>query len=264
MEENQNIEKINPTIGLKFYSKMAIYTTTFLAGPLAFGYMMWKNFKELGEKRKANLTLILVSVFTVLLFVLIFNLPDNIVERTPNYLLPVLMGAVALGLSEKYFGEILKEHKERGNAFYSVWNSIGVGFVSALPFLLMGLFYFISGDLIFGSEKSKFYKNEYETFEFYEHLDTKSDEELLKEIEINLAKWQENKQIAENLLKKESKNKNDELENQLLSKYSDLKIEAFELFKKSISEDTDRYIPELDRIHEEISQIIDKLDAIEK
>lgn len=263
MMENENLEEINKTINLKLYSTKAIYATTFFAGPLAFGYMMWKNFKELGNNRKANLVLILVPIFIVLFFGSLFLLPENFIDRIPNYLFPALMGGVAFGFSEKYFGKILNEHKNKGNAFYSVGNIIGVGVLSVLPFVLMGVFFFMSQNLLFDNGMSKFMENEEETLEFYSHLNTKSEQELLNELDIIIPKWEENKEIINNIIKEESGNQDTELKNQLLVEYSELRIKAFKLFKKSISEDTNRYYPELDRIHEDIDQVLNKLDAIE-
>ena len=49
-------------------------------------------------------------------------------------------------------------------------------------------------------------------------------------------------------------------QNEILLKYCELRIEGFELFKKAISEDSDKYDVELSQVHSEIDEQLKKLN----
>jgi hypothetical protein len=48
-------------------------------------------------------------------------------------------------------------------------------------------------------------------------------------------------------------------QNKILLRYSELRLESFKLFKKVISEDTNIYDRQLDKIHSQIEQELSKL-----
>lgn len=82
---------------------------------------------------------------------------------------------------------ILKKHKENNNNFFSGWKAVGIGFISLLILGTITLSYiFLSPE----SEESKFYyvkleqfsKNENESLKLYDYLDTKSNPELVTEL----------------------------------------------------------------------------------
>lgn len=262
--EEDNLKEINPTSGLKFYSTRAIYIATFLGGPLAFTYMSWKNLKELKQDRNANLVMILGILFTLMFFGSLFLLSEETIDKIPKYIGPIAIAAVAYGVTEKLMGKTLNEHKEKGNRFYSAGNIFVVGLISILPLIiLLGSFYVFSSDFSYDRDLNKFTKNENETLLFYDHLNTKSDQELLKELDVAIPKWIENKKIIENAIQKGGDDEKINRQNQLLKEYSELRIEAFRLFKKAISEDTDLYTPQLDGIHQQIEDKISELNQIE-
>lgn len=262
--DEDNLREINPTRDLKLYSSGAIYGAAFLTGPIAFIYMTWKNLKELKQDRKAGQIVMFGSILTILLIGSLFLIPEETVDRIPKYLGPAIIAAIAAGLTEKLMGKTLREHKENGNHFYSFGNVAVVGLISIVPviFLAVSISLF-STDFSYQKDLDKFTKNETETLVFYDHLNTKSDQELLKELDIAIPKWIENKEIIENAIQNGGDDEKINRQNQLLKEYSDLRIEAFKIFKKAISEDTDLYNQQLDRIHQQIEDKITELDQIE-
>lgn len=127
---------------LRLYSQKAIAIATFLGGPLAAGVLIRKNALNLGREKEGLAALIIGIVSTVLLFWGLFQIPEAIIDKIPNFLIPaVYMGIIYL-IVEKMHGQILKKHQEENNEFYSNWNAAGIGFVCAIV-LCAGFFAYI-------------------------------------------------------------------------------------------------------------------------
>jgi len=259
-------EQENLTKNLKFYSQKAIGIATFIGGPLAAGYLIRENYLSLEKPNEAKKSLIIGIISTILLFTVIFMIPESIIDKVPNQILPAVYTGIIYLIVEKIHGTILNQHKKNGNEFYSGWKAAGIGFVS-LMILLIGIFgcVYIAPESEeyqkYNTEMSKFTKNENETLVFYDHINVETASSLIQELENKtIPKWKENIKII-----KESNNIENlpsELltQNRILLQYSELRLKAFELFKKSISEDTDIYSQELEQIHKEIDEQLKKLN----
>lgn len=259
-------EKENPTENIKLYSQIAIGGATFLGGPLAAGYMIGENFKSLNKQEEGKYSLIIGIVSTILLFIGIFMIPENLIDKIPRQLIPLIYTGIILGILEWKQGDILKLHKKNGNPFFSGWRAAGIGLIS-LVIILIGVLatvFLTSEDDIYDlydKEITVFSKNEEETLRFYDHLNTKTNQSLLQELESKIIpKWQENIEIINRSNK--LNNLPPELieQNRLLLEYAELRLEAFQLFKKSIEEDTDDYSVQLDKLHEKIEEQIMKIN----
>ncbi len=259
-------EKENPTENIKLYSPRAIGGATFLGGPLAAGYMIGENYRSLNKQEEGNYSLIIGIISTLLLFIGIFMIPENLIDNIPRQLIPLIYTGIILGIVEWKQGDVLKLHKENGNPFFSGWRAAGIGLISLIIILIVvfATVFFTSEDDIYDQydkEITVFSKNEEETLSFYDHLNTKTNQSLLQELENKIIpKWQENIEIINRSNK--LNNLPPELieQNKLLLEYAELRLEAFELFKKSIEEDTDKYAVQLDKIHEKIEEQIIKIN----
>lgn len=202
--------------------------------------------------------LMIAIAATIIIFTGIFMIPENIMDKVPNQILPIIYTAIIYYIVEKTQGDVLKLHEENGNSFYSGWKAAGVGLVSLILIFIIsfGAIYSTSNDEnldLYDAKMEVFYKNETESIEFYNHLETKSAFALIKELdEVVIPKWEQNIQIVENVSKISDLPDEVKTMNQELGKYSKLRIKAFCLFKKAIEEDTDVYANELETIHNEI------------
>jgi hypothetical protein len=259
-------EQENNTKDLRFYSQTAIGMATFIGGPMAAGYLIRENFLSLDQPDKGKKSLIIGIISTVLLFTGIFIIPESIMDKVPNQILPAIYTGIIYLIVEKIHGTILNQHKENGNEFYSGWKAAGIGFIS-LIILLIGIFgyAFLSPDgeeyEKYNAEIVEFTKNETESLVFYEHIDTETSNSLIQELDNKaIPKWKENIVI----IKKSNNIENLPTElldqNKILLKYSELRLKAFELFRKAISEDTEKYYPELEQVHKEIDEQLIKLN----
>ena len=256
----------NNTKDLKFYSQKAIGIATFIGGPLAAGYLIRKNYLTLSKPDEGKKSLIIGIISTIIIFSVIFMIPENIIDKVPNQILPLIYTGIIYLIVEKIHGKILNQHKENKNEFLSIWKAVGIGLIS-LIIILIGIFGygFLAPESaeyeLYDTEMSLFFENETETLVFYDHIDTETNLSLLKElVNKTIPKWKENIKIV----KKSNKIANlpSELiqQNEVLLEYSELRLKGFELLKKAISEDTDKYQQEIEQIHQEIGQVLDKLN----
>ena len=256
----------NNTENIKLYSSKAISGATFLGGPLAAGYLISENYKALDKPDIGRAALIIGIVVTVILFGGIFMLPETIIDKIPRQIIPLIYTGIIWGIVEWKQGDILKAHKENNNSFFSGWRAAGVGIVSLL-IIGIGIFgyVFLSTDNElnekYDAEIAQFSKNENETLIFYDHLNTETRNSLIQELdEKTIPKWKENVEIINktNSFKDLPSELNEQ--NQILLRYSELRIKAFELFRKAIKEDTEKYAPQLEKIHKEIDNELGKLN----
>lgn len=254
----------NPT-NIKLYSPGAIAGATFLGGPLAAGYLIGENFKALNNPKDGRISLIIGIIATIVIFVVLYMIPENVFRKVPGQLIPIIYTGIIWGIVEWKQGDILKAHKKNNNPFFSGWRAAGVGLISLL-IIGIGIFgyVFLSTDEELNSkydaEIAQFTQNENETLVFYDNLGVKSDRGLVLELNKNILKWKENIKILNRARSIEGLPNNLKRQNEILLRYSELRIQAFELFRKSIQEDTDQYSQELEQIHIAIDKEVSKLN----
>lgn len=132
-------ESQQDTKNLKLYSQKAIGLATFIGGPIAAGYLIRENYLSLDKPDEGKNALLISIVATVLLFTGIFMIPESIMDKVPNQIIPMIYTGIIYLIVEKIQGELLNKHKENEYAFYSRWNAAGIGLIS-LVILLSGIF----------------------------------------------------------------------------------------------------------------------------
>ncbi|SDD28735.1 hypothetical protein SAMN05216323_11243 [Williamwhitmania taraxaci] len=250
----------------KYYSQRTITIATYFGGPLAAGYLVKKNYETLGQPHNARKSLLIGIVSTILIFAGIFSIPEEIVDKIPNALIPLIYTGIIYLIVERIQGESLKNHKESGGEFYSGWKAAGVG---AIALLIIALTAFIAGDLsntqpnfdaiAYDKEVAKFVDNENKSVAVFNVIDTQTPDYLIKEFSKGIVMWKENKRIVEGLNSIENLPKILKDQNTLLLKYCDLRIQHNEIILKAISEDTDKYVSEIERIGFKINKILEDL-----
>jgi len=254
----------------RFYSQRAIAIATYFGGPLAAGYLVKKNYETLEQPDSAKRSLVIGIITTILLFAGIFSIPEEIIDKIPNALIPLIYTGIIYLIVERIQGESLNKHKESGGEFYSGWKAAGVGSVAML-ILLAGIVLtaFIAGDLsntqpdfdsvTYDKEVAKFADNEKKALTVFNVIKTQSPDYLIKEFNTDIIIWKENKEIVKGLNSIEDLPKELIDQNILLLKYCDLRIQHCEIILKAISEETDKYVAEIERIGLEINQILKTL-----
>ncbi len=261
MTQNQN-----PTKDLKFYSHKAIGIATFIGGPLAAGYLVRENYLSLNKPDEGKKSLFIGIISTIILFIGVFTIPESIIDKVPNQIFPLIYTGIIYLIVERIHGTMLNQHKVNGNEFYSKLKAAEIGFVSLL-ILLIGIFgyvYLSSGEAElekYDADIAKFSKNETESLVFYDHLNTETSYLLLQELEnYTIPTWKENIEIIKKANNIENLPSELVEQNEVLIKYSELRLKAFELFKKAINEDTAIYAQELEQLHRKIDEQLKKLN----
>lgn len=256
----------NNTKDIKLHSTKAITGATFLGGPLAAGYLISENFKSLNKPDEGRKSLIIGIITTIVLFGGIFMIPEKIIDKIPRQIIPLIYTGIIWGIVEWKQGDLLKNHKENGNSFFSGWRAAGIGFVSLL-ILGIGIFGYAylesnnPSNQIYDNKIAEFSKNETESLTFYDNIKAKSNFRLLSELDNKvIPKWEKNISIIKELNAVDGLSSEMLDQNKTLLKYSELRLEVFLLIKKAISEDTDKYDSQLNRLNLKIDSELEKLN----
>jgi len=113
----------------KIYTEKAIWTGTFLGGPLAAGYFIAENFKTFQEAGRAKKTWVYAIVASVLIFSGIFFIPENI--KIPNMLIPFIYTSIAAFFVQYFQHRNIFTHTASGGKSYSWGRTICVGLIGA-------------------------------------------------------------------------------------------------------------------------------------
>jgi hypothetical protein len=133
MEENL----ITPIPEYKLYKDRAIYIGTFLGGPLVTGYLAAENFRRMGQPDKGKTTWVVAIIATLVIFGIVFYIPG--VQKMPHYIIPLIYTGIAQFLVQRYQGNAIKEHAEKGGQMYSAWRAVWIGLIGAA--ILVALVY---------------------------------------------------------------------------------------------------------------------------
>lgn len=250
----------------KLFTLRAIQITTYLLSPIVSGFMIRSNFNNLDEKKKGNLALIFSYLLTTLVFTFLYFIPENILDKIPNPLLPLIYTGIIYYYLEKTQGEKLKYHKENNGEFHSIKKVVAI---NVIPIVLIVFVAFIAGDLmkeennydaeLYDRKVAQFVNNENSSLQIINQVDSYTSFKLPSKIRENTTYWKENTKIVESI--KEIENIPVEYLEQadLLLEYCNLRIQENEQLKIWSIDKMNFNQAELNIIHEKIGQILNKL-----
>lgn len=120
---------------IKLYSPMQVMVGSFVGGPFAVVYMLWQNFRALGEEPEARQMLIWGAVFVAAVFAILPMLPENF----PNYVLPVIYSLGARLVAERFHLTKQAINESDRYAQQSNWNVLGISVAFLLAFIVLGV-----------------------------------------------------------------------------------------------------------------------------
>ena len=255
----------------KFYSQKGISIATYFGGPLAAGYLVKKNYEALGQIENGKKALIIGIISSILLFAGILAIPEPIIDKIPRALIPLIYTVLIYLIVEKIHGEIFRLHKEADGKFHSNWKATGIGVIAMLIILLVIAFVaFIAGDFsnknsgfdsaAYDKEIQRFVNNENKSLSVFNKFETQPQDYILKELKSGVVLWKENKNIISNLNKTQGLPEELHKQNLKLIKYCELRIKHNEVLIKAVSENTDKYLNEIERLGAEIEVAINGLE----
>jgi drug/metabolite transporter (DMT)-like permease len=135
----------NSEENIKLYSKAGLIIGTILCTPIMGGFLLRRNYINLGRKKDGNNALIysvVGMIFYIFLFVII---PENITNKIPSIITQLIPAITMILLVEKYHGADLKTHKENNGKNYPAWKPIIISFIIVV---FVAMIAFILGDLL--------------------------------------------------------------------------------------------------------------------
>jgi hypothetical protein len=252
---------------VKLYSQKAIAIATYFGGPLAAGILIRRNSLNLGREKQAVNSLIIGIISTVVIFIGIFSIPEHIIDKIPNIIIPVIYTGIIYLIVEKIQGKELNEHKEQNGEFYSGWKAAGVGALSTV-IIFGGMFGYIMATETQNNFDAEAYDNGISLFLDNETKAIKAlsmspifePSAMESEFKKGLIKWKENIQIINRLNNIENLSQEFITQNKLLLKYSNLRITQYEKALKSFAEGTTIFDDEMMTIEEQIDDVIFELN----
>lgn len=252
---------------LKFHNQKAIGLACFLGAPLAASLLIRRNYLNMGQENHARTSLLLGILSSLLIFAGIFALPDAVIDRIPNMIIPGIYTGIIYLLVERLMGSELDAHKGANRPFYSLWKAAGTGFASLALILtfVFALIWFQPDDfdtVRYDQGIDHISQNEESALALFDMVETASEEEILFFIERQgLPLWEENLKILEELEAIERLPEILQQQNSLLQAYFTLRLQSYQLIAKSIREESPALDQEIWAVQLQIEAIIDQLHA---
>lgn len=113
----------------KIYTEKAIWLGAFLGGPLVAGYFIAENFKVFNDDEKAKKTWMITIAATVVIFSILFLIPED--TKIPTQLFPLVYIVIASYLTKYFQEQKMNEHIKNGGKKFNWWRTIAVGLIGS-------------------------------------------------------------------------------------------------------------------------------------
>jgi hypothetical protein len=244
----------NEEPAVKLYSLQGVGIAAFLGAPLAAGILIRKNYIALGNEKYGTYAVIIGIIFTALIFFPLFLLPDTVVDRIPGFVIPAIYLGIIYTAITRLQGAVLQKHKDAGGEFYSLWNAAGIGALCAL--LIVGGafgFYYLSPDFFdadrYNRGLTQLNSNEAEALELFDKLQTADSATAVAFIDtVGMVKWKENLKILDTLESIEGLTDEFHKQDKILRSVYLLRIEMYQLIRKTATENTEKYQQEIEAL----------------
>lgn len=254
---------------MKFYSTRQIFAASFLGTPLFGGFLLRKNFITLGDKLKGNTALVLSFVFTGAIFFFLYSFSEKF-QSASGFSLPIFYSLIMEIIARRSQGKKIELAIKNGATYRSNYGVFLPGIL--ITVLIGGIAFYAKNEAarlqkIIDADPSykyvprleEFLKNEKIGLKIFELLEDQSvnDTEIHSHLTNKaIPAWRANIELIGHLRQEYS---NDAhflkiLEN--FEKQSSLRLNQLELFEKAIKENSGAYQGEIDKLEEQINQLI--------
>ncbi len=145
----------------KFYSEKQTALSAALAGPIPAGILIYLNYRALGKEKEALVTLIA----TVLLFFIIFQIPEETIHKIPNIVFTAFYGLFVYWFYHRYMVDDILKAMDEGGQKGSHWTVVGVSIIGlvitlAIIFGMASVQPFYPGEVIQQNGNELFYDSD--------------------------------------------------------------------------------------------------------
>jgi len=252
----------------KLYSKKSIGIATYLGGPLAAGILIRRNCIHLNNHKQGLNALLIGIGSTLLLIAILLFTPEKIIDKIPTPIIPMIYTGIVYLIIEKIQGKELEAHKQNNGLFYSIWNALGIGLVSAVLLVLPVIGYFYFSEEYWESDQydsgiDAYTKNETEALKLYEFTNNTPTLDIVEFIDnVGIPNWEKNLIILEDINRIENIPELYQDQVNLLLEITELRLKSFVLIKKAYMGQTNQYDAELENLDEKLVSIIEELEAL--
>ncbi len=252
----------NKKINYKLYTQRSITLATYIGGPVAAGWLIRENYRSLGKDDYGKHALFISIIATIFIFTAIFSIPEAVIDKIPNYLIPIVYTGIIYFIVEKIQGHDIAMHKENKGEFYSGWKAAGVGAINMVLILVVILGYTFYSPDSFDTDKynegiALFQKNEQEALTLFDLIEKNETEAAIQFIhKKGITLWNQNLALLQEMNQLQGLDQEYIDQNNLFIQYCQLRIKSFKLIEKALIENTDKYQPEIISIHQEINEIL--------
>ncbi len=139
-----------------------------------------------------------------------------------------------------------------------------VSIILTLISLLLLFNYYFAGGQEYEKAMERYAANETEALKISDQLDKESNAVLLENLDkISIPKTKANIEIVNEISRMDKLSEHLKRRNELVRKYSELRLKVFELYRKSIVEDTNKYSNEINEISNETEELRKEIEKIE-
>ena len=249
----------------KLFTQKGISIATFFGGPLAAGYLIRENFRSLGKEREALIAIILGILLTAVIFVPLYMLPEEIIDKIPNQLIPAIYTLMIYGIVELVQGKDLKKHQEQERQFESNWKVTGIGLLWMLVLVGVLVVYIFASpaaelDAKIQQKMEQIGVNEDKALKIYRmDPNTTSRDELIRVVEDEgIYYWNTNLQLLEEIQQYELEESYASYIVKLIE-YTKTRQATYVLIKKSIKEETSRYNAEIEDKNKAVEVLLQEI-----
>lgn len=261
---------------IRLFSERDFIAGAAVGGVIAPTYFFYKNFKNQGNLKAAKLSVIFGLAAFVVIFGLSFFTETILRTSIPTWIYLPIFIAITKGLVVKFQSASIKQHKESGGQFYKS-RAAGVVFVSMIITVLMflGIVQIVITtthsnlgiwDTIFLSQQ-KFDKtaldqraleinqNDQLSIKVLSLPSTTTNAELISGIDAGIVRYTRNLQLVNEIDGIKNIPEIIKEDSARIRKYTELRIQMFELLKKSVVEETRAYDSQIMSIGKEIEPL---------
>jgi len=110
----------------KINTEKQVDISAILAGPIPPGILIYQNYKALGKDKQAYTSLAFTLIFTIAFFYVLFQLPEEIVDKIPNFAFTAFYGALVYLFFRRFMAKDVELALESGAEKRSNWSVVGI------------------------------------------------------------------------------------------------------------------------------------------
>jgi hypothetical protein len=116
----------------KLFTEKQVDISAVLAGPIPPGFLIYKNYMALVKEKQVYIALASILIFTVAFFYALFQVPQDIMDKIPNFVLTAFYGVLVFIFFRNFMAKDVNEAFETGVQKGSNWSVAGLTIIGLI------------------------------------------------------------------------------------------------------------------------------------